>query len=292
MPNPDVTEESIRLRQKDPSLFVDDSFRTIDISEEKGIKAIVGKLKSDQDGVMVVQSYIFDKEKWSVEEAEKWVDEHKKRSGMEKRAGDGNIRLSIENKLARLSGTAIPYNALSVNPIPGLSGIRERILPGAFKRSLDSQNDVFMLWNHELKYVFGRTSRGTLRLKEDQNGVQFENDIPDAQWAKDLIPSIKRGDISNMSFSFKDNVEPSWTREGKEIVRNVRDATLYEISVVTYPVYESTSVYARSGELVVVDGNIILDYTPPEKIAERESERAERFNNLISEFESLKKELT
>src|SRR3972149_1958590 len=101
-------EETIRIRIKDPDLFVKDSFATITLSEEQGIKAVIGKFKSDPNGPTHVQVYLFEKEKWTVAEAEKWVEEHKKRSGIEKRAGDGNIRLSIENKLTRLSGTAIP----------------------------------------------------------------------------------------------------------------------------------------------------------------------------------------
>lgn len=285
---PETTENYHHIPIKDKEAFVDGSFATIDISKEQGIKAVIGKLKSDPDGATHIQKYLFDVEKSSMAEAERWVSEHKKRMGVEKRAGDGNFRFAIDGKQPRLMGTAVPYNSLSVNPLPGLPGIKERILPGAFKRSLESGRDVFMLWNHELKFVFGRTSRGTLRLKEDQNGVQFENDVPDAGWAKDLLPSIKRGDISNMSFSFEDNVAPSMTREGKEIVRNVRDATLYEISVVTYPAYESTSVYTRSGELILVDGDVVLDYTSPEKIIETEKAKDERFDHMMRNFESFK----
>src|SRR4030042_5818519 len=189
-------KETIRIRVKAPDLFGKESFATITLSEERGIKAVTGKPKSDPDGPTHVQVYLFDRDKWTVAEAEKWIEEHKKRSGMEKRSfAECNLRLSIENKVATLMGLAIPYNRLSVNPIPFLPDVKEKILPGAFKRSLESGSDVMMLWNHELKYVFGRTLRGTLKLNEDENGVSFENIPPDAQWVKDLIPSIKRGDI-------------------------------------------------------------------------------------------------
>jgi HK97 family phage prohead protease len=76
-PEPDITENYIRLRQRDPNDFVQDSFRTITISEEKGIKAVIGKLKSDPNGSTHIQSYLFDKDKWTVEEAQAWVREHK-----------------------------------------------------------------------------------------------------------------------------------------------------------------------------------------------------------------------
>lgn len=286
----DVNENTIRIRVKDPDLFVDDSFRTITISESQGIKAVIGKLKSDPGGATVIQNYMFEKDKWTTAEAEKWVSDHKRHAGMEKRTFDGNFRVSIDNKIATVLGTAIPYNKLSINPIPGLPPeVKERILPGAFKRSIEGGSNIFILWNHELKYVLGRTSNGTLRLKEDENGIQFENVPPDVQWAKDLTHQIKRGDISNMSFGFGDNVEPSWTKEEGYHVRNVRDATLYEISVVTFPVYESTTVFSRNSNLMMVD-DAVLDYVVEENITEEMKAEAERFKELDIKFESLKKQ--
>ena len=75
-PEPDVTENYIRIRVKDPKLFQKDSFRTIDISKNKGIKAIIGKLKDEI--TTTTQSFLFEKDKWNVEEAQAWVKEHKK----------------------------------------------------------------------------------------------------------------------------------------------------------------------------------------------------------------------
>jgi len=79
-PEPDVTENYIRIRQKDPASFIEGSFRTVWISEPRGIKAVMGKLKNPpegQSGSMVVQSYLFDKEKWNLERAQAWVAAHK-----------------------------------------------------------------------------------------------------------------------------------------------------------------------------------------------------------------------
>lgn len=76
-PEPDVTENYVRIRIEDPGKFVDDSFRTIVISAPQGIKAVIGKYKTDPTGPTHVQSYLFDKDKWTVSEAEAWVREHK-----------------------------------------------------------------------------------------------------------------------------------------------------------------------------------------------------------------------
>jgi len=76
-PEPEVTENTIRIRVRDPGDFEDDSFRTINIgASTQGIKATVGRLKGEN--TMTIQSYVFDKEKWTVEDAQAWVDEHKK----------------------------------------------------------------------------------------------------------------------------------------------------------------------------------------------------------------------
>ena len=58
-PEPEVTENTIRIRVEDPDKFVQDSFRTITISADKGIKAVIGKYKTDPDGPTHTQSYIF-----------------------------------------------------------------------------------------------------------------------------------------------------------------------------------------------------------------------------------------
>lgn len=286
MPSPDVTENYIRIRVKDPDLFVDSSFRTISISEEQRISSVIGKLKSDPGGSTVVQSYLFDKDKWSSAEAEKWVSEHKKRAGVERRSFDAeHISFSKEDhNVVHLRGLAVPYNKLSDNPIAGMPKVKERIIPGAFKKSIESARDVLMVWNHELKYIFGRTSKGTLKLAEGDDGVSFENVPPESSWAKDLLPSIKRGDYSHMSFSFSDDVDPQWTKENGEYVRNVREATLYEISLVPFAVYETTSVGARSSEFLIVDDTVLPDPAFEAKMAEQDlkkfQEVEEQFNKL------------
>jgi len=71
------TEDYIEIPVKDAGDFVDDSFRTITLSEDEGIQAVIGKLKSDPDGPTHVQKYRFDKEKgWTMAKAKAWVEEH------------------------------------------------------------------------------------------------------------------------------------------------------------------------------------------------------------------------
>jgi HK97 family phage prohead protease len=72
----DITENSVRVRVQDPSEFDEATLRTIDISADEGIQAVVGK-KPGADS-MEIQTYIFDKTKWPPDKAEQWVADHRK----------------------------------------------------------------------------------------------------------------------------------------------------------------------------------------------------------------------
>jgi len=76
--DPEETENYVHVPVRDKDQFVDNSFRTITLSEDEGIKAVIGKLKSDPEGSMKVQKFLFDKSKgWTLEKAEAWVKEYR-----------------------------------------------------------------------------------------------------------------------------------------------------------------------------------------------------------------------
>ncbi len=264
--------------------FLKESFATMDVNVDQGIRAATGKMQGDE--TIHIRAYEFDAERWSLADAEKWVSDHQKRKGIEKRSFDTVIGFSKEDRNeVRLRGLAIPYNQLSNNPIQGMPDMKERILPGAFRKSIESGRDVMMLWNHELKYIFGRTSRGTLELHEEPEGVSFSNVPPESGWAKDLLPSIKRGDYSNMSFGFTEDVKPYLTQENGKYVRNVTQATLHEISLVPYAVYETTSIGMRSADRFIIDGMVVPDPALEQK---REIEELDKFAQVEAQFNQLK----
>ena len=80
--------------------------------------------------------------------------------------------------------------------------IEERITEGAFDRAIEEQQDVRALWNHDPNFVLGRTKSGTLKLSSDSHGLKVDINPPDTQWAKDLVESVRRGDVDQMSFGF------------------------------------------------------------------------------------------
>lgn len=148
-----------------------------------------------------------------------------------------------DGELKTVSGYAAVFNTETV--IAGL--FREQIQAGAFADAI-GRDDVRALFNHDPNFVLGRTSAKTLRLSEDETGLHYTVDPPPTQWATDLVISIARGDVSQSSFAFSVDAE-EWVRAqkpGELPLRVIKRATLYDVSPVTYPAYEETSVSARS----------------------------------------------
>jgi HK97 family phage prohead protease len=132
----------------------------------------------------------------------------------------------------------------------GFFAFREKIAKGAFKDAIKN-DDVRALFNHDPNFVLGRNTNGTLRLKEDDQGLRYEADTPDTQAARDVRTLIARGDVSGSSFAFTvENDDDVWddseVKKGKLPLRTIRKVSLYDVSPVTYPAYEGTSVSARS----------------------------------------------
>jgi HK97 family phage prohead protease len=62
--------------------------------------------------------------------------------------------------------------------------------------------------------ILGRTTSKTLRLLETDQGLEFECDMPDTQYARDLMACMKRGDISQCSFGFSvDDGGDTWKKD-------------------------------------------------------------------------------
>jgi len=139
----------------------------------------------------------------------------------------------------KIRGYAAVFNQLS----EVIFGFRERILPGAFKSSLG--NDVRALVNHDPAAIIGRTKNGTLTLREDDRGLYSEISPPNTTLGHDTVESIKRGDLDQMSFGFQ-IVKDDWKHEEKQLIREIHDVELFDVSVVAFPAYTQTSVAVRS----------------------------------------------
>jgi hypothetical protein len=96
--DPEETEGFIHVPVDHAADFVQGSFRTITIDADKGIMAVVGKLKTDPEGSMHIQSFLFDKSKeWTMMKAQAWI-ELQKKSAADSAVGEiGRARRLLES---------------------------------------------------------------------------------------------------------------------------------------------------------------------------------------------------
>jgi hypothetical protein len=160
--DPEVTEEFVHIRIRDPNLFVDGSFRTINIDAGKGIKAVIGKLKSDPKGSTVVQKFIFDKSKdWTMETAQAWVKEHKDSAAANE--------LSVEELKTKVENLNTERAAIIEKLYP-----RPARLPEAEERKLQLDLSLLDAQIHALMQVLAEKVAG---IESEGNGVN-ESDKP------------------------------------------------------------------------------------------------------------------
>lgn len=172
---------------------------------------------------------------------------------LEVRTADGS-----DKKLIRGHGAV--YNKLSED----LGGFKEVFDPGSFTDSI-KRDDIRSLRDHIPSYILGRNKSGTLTLSEDEKGVYYEVEPPDTSYARDLIVSIERRDVTGGSIIFMVDGKKSerWLVDGNEveimdafmamwdgkkhkIERHVLKARLFDIGPVTFPAYPQTDVKVRS----------------------------------------------
>lgn len=164
------------------------------------------------------------------------MDEHN-RHALERRSIAAELRADIAGR--KLEGLAAVFNvdARIANQFD------ERVLPGAFAKSLASGRDVLALADHDPTRLLARTKSGTLRLSETPQGLAFSLDVPDTQDGRDLLALAQRNDLGGASFAFTVQSE-AWPAHDK---RELRAVELYEVSIVrAWPAYPSTFVQARS----------------------------------------------
>ena len=150
---------------------------------------------------------------------------------------------TTENGLPSIEGHAALFDSLSQD-LGGVFPFKEKIRAGAFKASI-GKDDIRALWNHDPNYVLGRNKAGTLDLEETDKGLKVRIQPPDTQWARDLTESIKRGDVTQMSFGFICEKD-SWASEEGQDIRTLERVRLFDVSPVTFPAYLDTDVGVRS----------------------------------------------
>lgn len=123
-------------------------------------------------------------------------------------------------------------------------GATESVDPHAFDDTLGG--DIRALINHDTTLVLGRTKAGTLELKVDSRGLWGRIRVNQADGdALNLYSRIERGDVDQCSFGFEILEEETEWRDDGSVHWTIKRVKLYEVSPVTFPAYEDTSVSAR-----------------------------------------------
>lgn len=128
------------------------------------------------------------------------------------------------------------------------AGATESVDPHAFDDTISG--DVRALIDHETRLVIGRTKAGTLTLRVDSHGLWGSIEINENDSdAMNLWYRVQRGDVDQCSFGFDILEERTdWSDDGNTVHWTLMRVKLYEVSCVTFPAYEDTSVSARKSE--------------------------------------------
>lgn len=163
-------------------------------------------------------------------------------SKVERRNLTHEFRVSGDGEAPKITG----YASLTNSPYDNGYWI-EIVDVHAFDSVLAKNPDVRGLFNHDPNLILGRTSAKTLTLSLDTLGLSYAIDPPDTQVARDLMVSMRRGDIRESSFAFivardqwTDNPDGSVTRTILEFEE------LLDVSPVTYPANPATGAQVRS----------------------------------------------
>ena len=162
----------------------------------------------------------------------------------------------------------------------------ESIAPGAVDEK--TLRDVRLLVNHDFSGIplarsRRNTKNSTMRLTINPDAVDMEADLdPKNPKAIELDSAVKRGDISGMSFAFlvdKDEWSDLDSDYPKRRITHISD--IFEVSAVTAPAYEQTSISSRSlesGKKSLADARKALES------AKRRAEQIAGLNQRLKEI--------
>ena len=126
-------------------------------------------------------------------------------------------------------------------------GATESIDPHAFDETLG--DDIRALIDHETRLVLGRNKAGTLELRIDSHGLWGKIEINESDTdALNLYARVQRGDVSQCSFGFDILSEETDISDNGKVHWTIKKVKLYEVSCVTFPAYQDTSITARKSQ--------------------------------------------
>ncbi len=207
------------------------------------------------------------------------------------------MQIKIRNDSVEIEGYVNAVERKSRPLMSRMGKFIERICKGAFKKSIERNNDVRLLLNHDPNKDLGGTKDGNLELSEDNIGLHARATISD----KDVVQKARNGDLVGWSFGFLDrDVEQKRDEDGLPL-RDVKDLDLKEVSLLDKsktPAYDGTLVAVRSEEESIFYGETFADDIQiREETSEetnevpKQQETVEQNNINYDEYENLIKDM-
>lgn len=145
-----------------------------------------------------------------------------------------------------LEGRPIVYNSRT-----NLGWYDEIIERGALDTT--DLKDVRFLVNHNTEMIplarsRNNTVNSTMQMEIDEKGMKIRVDLDTENntEAKSLYSAVERGDIDGMSFMFTVDEDRWEDIDSDHPTRNIlKISKVFEVSAVTFPAYEDTSIQAR-----------------------------------------------
>lgn len=169
---------------------------------------------------------------------------------MEQRSYSFEIRAEQnEDEVGVITGRPIVYNSRT-----DLGYFDEVIESGALIGT--DLRDVRFLVNHDMSKIPLARSRNnnansTMQLTPNSEGldIRVNLDVKNNSEARNLYSAIERGDITGMSFMFSVDSEEWENLESDHPTRHIkRISNVVEVSAVTFPAYDQTSISVRNKE--------------------------------------------
>lgn len=162
------------------------------------------------------------------------------------------------NKITRLANVELRALADNEQKVEGIACVFDTETDlGYFYEKIDrhafdecDMSDVYCLFNHDSNYPLARTLNGSLELSVEDKGLHQVADIIGTSQGNDIFKMVRENLIDKMSFAFtidSDHGEEWYLDEDGKEHRTIKKINkLFDVSLVTYPAYSSTSAFARS----------------------------------------------
>ena len=197
----------------------------------------------------------------------------------EVRVNSTSFEIRAEGDGMSFTGYASVFNS----PSEDLGGFIEYVAPGAFKRSLQSRNEVKLLWNHDSGEPLASLRGGTMQLVEDEVGLRVTAQLPNTTRGRDVAELLRTKVIDSMSFGFN-VIKDSWSRDGQ--TRTLESVRLFETSIVSFAAYPATTATVRSAPPTINPDELAEALLKLESGEELDPESAELITNVVNKLKA------